>query len=145
MAQHSTPFRRFIKLVRLDGAEVAIIFCYALASGLLALAVPLAAQALVNTIAQGLFLQPLLLLTAAVFLGLLMAGVLKTLQMALAEAVQQRLFARLGLRLSEIIPRFQVRAFVEHNGPEQLNKFFEVVNVQKSWNFFRCTPSLARW
>jgi ATP-binding cassette subfamily B protein len=134
MAQNSSPFRQFVRLVQLDGGEVSIIFCYALASGVLALAVPLAAQALVNTIAQGLFLQPLLLLTAAVFLGLLLSGILKTLQMALAEAVQQRLFARLGLRLSEIIPRFQVRAFLSHNGPEQLNKFFEVVNVQKSWN-----------
>ena len=121
-------------LVWLDRGELILLGCYALASGLLALAVPLAAQALVNTIVQGLFLQPLLVLTAAVFLGLLLSGLLKALQMALAEGVQQRLFAKLGLRLSELLPQFQVGAFVKQRGPEELNKFFEIVNVQKAWN-----------
>lgn len=134
MAANSSPIISFFRLMRLDMVEITIISSYALGSGVVALAVPLAAQALVNTIAQGLFLQPLLLLTAAVFLGLLLAGILKSLQFALAEAVQQRLFARLGLRLSQLVPLFQTQAFIRQNGPEELNKFFEVVNVQKSWN-----------
>lgn len=129
-----TPLGRFLQLIRLDGTELAILLCYAFVSGVLALAVPLAAQALVNNIAQGLFWQPLLVLTGAVFLGLALSGLLKLLQFSLAEAVQQRLFARLGLRLTELLPRFDYREFVRHHGPQELNKFFEIVNVQKSWN-----------
>jgi ABC-type bacteriocin/lantibiotic exporter with double-glycine peptidase domain len=128
-----SPVDRFFTLVRLDGWDIFILFCYASASGILALAVPLAAQALVNTIAQGLLLPPLVILTVAVFLGLVLSGVLKTLQFALVEGVQQRLFARLGLRLSELLPKFDRQEFLRANGPEALNKFFEIVNVQKSW------------
>lgn len=130
----NTPFSRFAHFVWIERIELFILACYALASGLLALAVPLAAQALVNTIVQGLFLQPLIVLTTIVFFGLLFSGFLKTLQMALAERMQQRMFARLGLRLSELLPRFQRQAFVAKNGPVELNKFFEIVNIQKSWN-----------
>lgn len=129
-----SPVAHFVDLIWLDRREVMIVTAYSLAAGILALAVPLAAQSLVNTIAQGIFLQPLVLLTAAVFLGLLLSGILKTLQVMLVEQVQQRLFATLGLRLSEIIPKFRYQAFLQQRGPEELNKFFEVVNVQKSWN-----------
>lgn len=129
-----TPTTRFFQLMRLDAWELLILSCYALLSGLLALAVPLASQALVNNLAQGLLWQPLLVLTAAVLLGLLVSGTLKALQFSLAETVQQRLFAQLGLRLTELLPQFDYRAFVRHHGPQELNKFFEIVNLQKSWN-----------
>lgn len=128
------PISHFLELFWLDRREVSIVTAYALAAGILSLAVPLAAQALVNTIAQGLFLQPLLILTVAVFFGLLLSGTLKTLQFSLVEQVQQRLFAQLGLRLSEVVPKFRYQAFLQQKGPQELNKFFEVVNVQKSWN-----------
>lgn len=129
-----SPVQRFLQLVWMDRASLFLLCCYATGAGLLALAVPLAAQALVNTIVQGLFLQPLLVLTVAVFAGLLLSGILKSMQLAIAEGVQQRLFARLGLRLTELLPRFDSQAFRQKKGPEELNKFFEVVNIQKSWN-----------
>lgn len=129
-----SPMQRFLHLVWMDRASLFLLCCYATGAGLLALAVPLAAQALVNTIVQGLFLQPLLVLTVAVFAGLLLSGILKSMQLAIAEGVQQRLFARLGLRLTELLPRFDSQAFRQKKGPEELNKFFEVVNIQKSWN-----------
>lgn len=125
---------RFLNLLRRDALAIVILLCYALTAGLLGLAVPLAAQALVNTIAQGLFWQPLLVLSGAVLAGLLLSGLLKILQFALAESVQQHLFERLGMRLTEWLPRFQFGPFLAKNGPEELNKFFEVVNIQKSWN-----------
>ncbi|MFN8611918.1 MAG: ABC transporter ATP-binding protein [Vulcanimicrobiota bacterium] len=130
----SSPLHRLIQLLWLDRSSIFLLSCYALGAGLLSLALPLAAQALVNSIVQGLFWQPLLVLTSAVFAGLLLSGVLKSLQLAIAEGVQQKLFARLGLRLTELVPRFQTQAFRARRGPEELNKFFEIVNIQKSWH-----------
>ena len=130
----SSPIQRLIQLVWIDRWSVFLLACYALGTGLLALALPLAAQALVNSIVQGLFWQPLLVLTGAVFVGLVLSGLLKAMQLLIAEAVQQKLFTRLGLRLTELVPRFDAQAFRASKGPEELNKFFEVVNVQKSWN-----------
>lgn len=129
-----TPFSRFVELLWLDRWSIFLLSCYALGAGLLGLALPLAAQALVNSIVQGLFWQPLLVLTCAVFAGLLLSGILKSMQLAIAEGVQQKLFARLGLRLSELVPVFDTQAFRKSEGPDELNKFFEVVNIQKSWN-----------
>lgn len=64
------------------------------------LAVPLAAQALVNTIAAGVMLQPLIVLTLVVLGALLFAGFLRLMKLSLLERMQQRIFARVSLQRS---------------------------------------------
>ena len=49
---HLTPFQRLRHMLWLDGGDYLIIVVYIVLIGLLALAVPLTAQALVNTIAK---------------------------------------------------------------------------------------------
>ncbi|NDD29842.1 MAG: ATP-binding cassette domain-containing protein [Proteobacteria bacterium] len=103
-------------------------------TALLALAVPLASQALVNTIAAGVSLQPLIVLTAAVLVGLLFAGLIQVLRDSLVEVLQQRVFARVALRLARNLPRVEARALSEHHGSELMNRFFDVLTVQKTWS-----------
>lgn len=116
-----------------DRGDFAVILVYNLVGSLLTLAVPLAAQALVNTVAQGMFLQPLVVLTGAVLGGLLFAGFLTILKFLLVEGMQQRIFARVALRLSERLPRVRHRALADQDAQELMNRFFDVVNIQKSW------------
>lgn len=63
---HLTPYRRLAQMLRLDRGDYLVIVLYTVFIGLLTLAVPLAAQALVNTIAAGVMLQPLVVLTLGV-------------------------------------------------------------------------------
>ena len=135
MAQdkHLHPAFRFLQLLSLDRWEIVVIGCFALTSGLLTLAVPVAAQALVNTIAQGLFIQPLIVLTGAVFIGLAFSGILKSLHFIVSERVQHRLFARLALRLTDLLRKLEPQPFLAQGGVEKINYFFEIANVQKSW------------
>lgn len=127
-----SPFRRLLRLLREDQKDLLILILYTVLSGLLTLAVPLAAQALVNTIAAGVFLQPLIVLTGLLFVGLLFAGVLRMSQFYIVEVLQQRIFARVALKLAERVPLVQHQALLSEYLPELLNRFFDVIKVQKT-------------
>lgn len=130
---HPTPFQRFIRMVRLDARDLGIILCYTLLTGILGLAVPLAAQALVNTIAVGIFLQPLVVLSVVVLVLLLFRGFLRLLKMYLVEVLQQRVFVRVALRLADHLPRIRQESLSQAYAPELANRFFDALTIQKSW------------
>jgi ATP-binding cassette subfamily B protein len=117
-----------------DRGELGVLLAYILVTGVLSLAVPLAAQALVNTIAAGFSLQPLIVLTLLVLGGLLFAGMLRFLQLALVETLQQRVFARVALRLAYRLPRVRQSALAGEYAPELVNRFFDVLTIQKTFS-----------
>ncbi|UPT75678.1 MAG: hypothetical protein M0D55_08405 [Elusimicrobiota bacterium] len=96
---------RLLALMSADKRDLAVLLGYTLSVGLVGLAVPLTAKAMVNTVASGALLQPLVVLSAALFLSLAFAGVLRALQLWMVETIQARLFARVALRLSERVSR----------------------------------------
>jgi ATP-binding cassette subfamily B protein len=116
-----------------DRREFTAILFYSLIQSLLLLAIPLAAQALVNVVVGGLYLQPLVVLTGALFFGLLGAGLISIIRFFLVEVMRERIFARVALRVTDLLPRVSYRFIADRNGPELMNRFFDVVNVQKSW------------
>ncbi|WP_373531844.1 peptidase domain-containing ABC transporter [Vampirovibrio sp.] len=138
MASHShhksniTPFRRLIAFLKPDRKDLLILVLYTLLAGLLTLATPLAAQALVNTIAAGVFLQPLVVLTALLFIGMLFAGFLRVSQFFIVEVLQRRAFARVSLDMAKRVPFIQHHALATDYPPELLNRFFDIIKVQKS-------------
>ena len=116
-----------------DRREFLAVLVYSFINSLLFLAVPLAAQALVNVVVSGMYLQPLIVLTAALLFGLLFAGILTLVRFYLVEVMRERIFARVALRVAERLPRVCHRELRENNGPELMNRFFDVINIQKSW------------
>jgi ABC-type bacteriocin/lantibiotic exporter with double-glycine peptidase domain len=105
---------------------------YGAAVGLLSLVVPIAAQSLVNTVAFTSILQPILILSVVVLLMLGVASVLRIIQTAVVETIQQRIFARIALDLAYRLPRVRYDVFDQNRGTELVNRFFEVLTVQKS-------------
>ncbi|MBX9695524.1 MAG: ATP-binding cassette domain-containing protein [Cyanobacteria bacterium] len=131
--QHLQPLDRFWALVKIDARDLSILISYTLVTGLLSLAVPLAAQAVVNTIAAGIFLQPLIVMTVLLFAGLLFVAVLRMFKLKLVETLQQRIFARVVMQLGARIPKIQTQALSKEYMPELVNRFFDVMTVQKAW------------
>lgn len=129
---YDPPQRRLTKLLAPEKRDIGIIIIYGTCSGIFALIIPIAVQTLVNTIAFGSMLQPILVLTLVVLLVLGVSAILRGLQVFLMEIVQQRMFARTALRLAKLIPQMKVQAFEGHHGPELINRFFDVLTVQKS-------------
>ncbi|MGV3721186.1 MAG: ATP-binding cassette domain-containing protein [Actinomycetota bacterium] len=129
---HLTPLQRLGQLLAESRGELAVLFVYTIITGIFALAVPLAAQSLVNTIAAGFLIQPLVVLTLLVLVGLLVAGGLRVVQLVLVERLQERVFARVALHLGSRIPRLRHSILAHAYAPELVNRFFDVLTVQKT-------------
>lgn len=129
---HVSPFRRLVSILRPEATDIVVVALFSLVVGILSLATPIMVEALVNTVAFGRYLQPLFVLSIMLFTFLGFAAVLKGLQAYAAEMMQQRIFVRIVASLAERLPRVNREAFAGGHGPELLNRFFEVITVQKS-------------
>ena len=127
-----SPLRRTRQLLELDREDIGVIVVYGVALGLLSLAVPIAVQSLVNTVAFGSLIQPLVVLTVLLAIALIGSAVLRALQVRIAEMLQRRLFVRIVAEISGRLPRVSAPALQAANGPELLNRFFDVFTTQKS-------------
>lgn len=125
------PLTRLVLFLAEDKGDLLLLLIYTSISSLLSLSIPLAAQALINTIASGLFLQPLVILTTLVFLGLSFNGLIRSLEIYMIEIIQQRIFARIALRLARHIPSTRLDAFGQSYPPELVNRFFDTITTQK--------------
>ncbi len=128
-----SPVRELLRQLASDRRELIAVFVYSVLSSLMLLAIPLAAQGLVNVTAAGLPVQPLIVLTTALFAGLLFAGLFNVLRYYLVEVTQERIFCRVALKVSERLPKVHHRTLSDSSGPELMNRFFDVINIQKSW------------
>lgn len=127
-----SPLTRLRGLLRTESSDVWIVVAYAVCVGLLSLAVPVAVQALVNTVAFGSVLQPVVLLTLLVLAGLGFAGALRAVQIVVVEVLRERTFVRVAADLAFRLPRVAMRAWDRAHGPEVVNRFFDVVTIQKA-------------
>jgi ABC-type bacteriocin/lantibiotic exporter with double-glycine peptidase domain len=126
---HWERVRGLLKMER-DDAWVVVI--YSAAVGVLSLATPVAVQSLVGTVAFGTLLQPIVVLALLFLVALGFKAVLEALQARVIEALQARLFARVALDVSFRLPR--VTRNNEHPvTPELVNRFFDVMTVQKAF------------
>jgi putative ABC transport system ATP-binding protein len=130
------PMRRFMALMRPEMQEVWTIILFSLITGLLYLALPLAINALVSNVAfgtqSGPFLQALLVLAAVLLICLTLAAVLRGLQYYTVEVIQRRVFVRMTADLSHRLPRVDLRSIDGVNTPELVNRFLDVVTMQKN-------------
>ncbi|MFN8942368.1 MAG: peptidase domain-containing ABC transporter [Acidobacteriota bacterium] len=129
--EHPSPLSRLRGWMAFERTDIWVVVIYSVAIGLLSLVVPIATQSLVNTIAFGTLLQPLVVLSLLVLLGLTFAAVLKVLRSHVVEVMQRRIFVRVSNDTIERLLRVRIQAFDDDHGPELVNRFFEVVTLQK--------------
>ena len=108
-----------------------MILVFSLVVGVLTLASPIAVEALVNTVAFGQYLQPVIVLALILFTFLAFAAAIRGLIVYVVEIIQRRLFVRVVEDLAYRLPRVQQQALDREYGPELVNRFFDVVTVQK--------------
>ena len=127
----STPISRARKLLLPEAADVRIVIIFAVVSGALAMTTPLAIEALVSTVTFGRLLQPILVLSLLLLAFLMFQAAIRGLQTWVAEIIQRRLFARVATDLAFRLPRVQAEAVDGQPARELVNRFFDVVTVQK--------------
>ncbi len=129
---HPTPTERLFGLLRGEARDLWVVVIYAVGVGLLSLVVPVATGSLVNTISFGTVIQPLVVLTFLVLVALSFEGLMRALQFWVVEVLQRRVFVKVALDLARRLPRVHATAFDRAHGPELVNRFFDVLTVQKT-------------
>jgi ABC-type bacteriocin/lantibiotic exporter with double-glycine peptidase domain len=128
---HLSPLTRLIALLRPEFGDMWVILVFSVVVGVLMLAIPIAVEALVNTVAFGRYLQPVVILALVLFVFLHFAATMRALITYVAELIQRRVFVRAVEDLAYRLPRVRREALDQHYAPELVNRFFEVANAQK--------------
>ncbi len=126
-----SPLRRLIAFLKPESQDIRTVFIFSVIVGILSLTTPLAVEALVNTIAFGRYLQPLVVLSLMVFIFLAFRAGLGILMTIVVEIIQRRLFVRVVDDLAFRLTRVPLSYLKKKHGPELVNRFFDIVNVQK--------------
>ena len=127
-----SPYERLKALLRAERSTLWVAIIYSIVIGLLSLVVPLAVQSLVNTVAFGSVLQPVVVLTLLVFIALGFSAALNGLRAYVVELLQRSVFARVAQDFLHRLLCVKAEAFDRSHGPEIVNRFFDVVTVQKA-------------
>jgi ABC-type bacteriocin/lantibiotic exporter with double-glycine peptidase domain len=131
MSEKTSPFKRLFKIIKAEKQEVQSIVFFAIFQGLVSLSLPLGIQAIINYIQAGRVSTSWYVLVAFVLVGILISGILQLKQLSITETIEQRIFANTTFEFSIRIPRLSISGADGKYIPEVMNRFFEVVTLQK--------------
>lgn len=126
------PLQRLQQLIYIERQDIGTLLAYGIGIGVLSLATPITVQALVNTIAFGALLQPLFVLTLILLVLMSFSNTLVALQFYVVEMLQRRLFVRLFGDAANRLQRATIASRDKQYLPELVNRFFDVVSLQKT-------------
>jgi ABC-type bacteriocin/lantibiotic exporter with double-glycine peptidase domain len=131
LTQSMTPIKRFWRLLKPDHKEIRNVYVYAVFNGIISLSLPLGIQAIVNLIQGGQINTSWIVLVAIVVLGVGFSGLLQIFQLRIVENLQQKIFTRAAFEFAYRIPRIRLEALYRQYAPELMNRFFDVMSLQK--------------
>jgi len=132
MAKKSVaPLHRFWLLIKPDKKEIRNVYVYAIFYGLVQLSLPVGIQAIINLIQGGQMSTSWGILVACVIGGVIVNGILQIAQLQISEHLQQKIFARAAFEFAYRIPKIKMEELYKKYAPELMNRFFDIVSVQK--------------
>ena len=126
------PLQRLWRFLSPDRPEITLVVLFAVAVGVLTLVTPIAVQTLVNFVAFGGVIQPLIVLGILMLFFMAFAGAIRVFKLYVVEILQRRVFVRVVSDLSVRLPRVRVDSYDRGYSPELVNRFFDVMTVQKA-------------
>ncbi len=138
-----TPLQRLFRLLSNEKELVGNIYVYAFFNGLLNLSIPLGIQAIINLIQSGTSSTSWVVLVVLVLVGLSLAGVFQIFQLTISETIQQKIFANASVEFAFRLPRLKRSALKSMYLPELVNRFFDIITIQKGLSKILFDFSLA--
>lgn len=129
-----TPFSRFIKLILSERKEISYLYIYAIIAGLIGLTLPLGIQSIIGFVSSGQISTSVIVLIFFIILGLILSGGLQIMQLYMVEYIQMRLFAKTAFDFAFRFPKIKTEVLMKEYPPELINRFFDVVSLQKSFS-----------
>ncbi|GAB5416379.1 MAG: ATP-binding cassette domain-containing protein [Crocinitomicaceae bacterium] len=127
-----TPLKRFWLLLKPDKIEIRNIYIYAIFIGLINLSLPIGIQAIINLIQGGAVSTSWIVLIFFVVGGIALSGILQIKQLHITENLQQKVFARAAFEFAYRVPRIKLERLHKRHAPELMNRFFDIISVQKA-------------
>ena len=121
----------FIRLISSEKKSIWYIYLYAVLGGLISLSLPLGIQSIINFINSGVVATSVVVLIIFVLLGILVSGGIQVMQLSIVEHIQQRLFAKTAFNIADRIPKVKIEHILKFYPPELINRFFDILTVQK--------------
>lgn len=126
-----SPVSRLFRLLHSERKEINYIFFYAFMAGLISLVLPLGIQTTVELISGGVFFSSIYVLIAIIIIGTVVAGGMQLVQISLVEYLQRKIFTKASFEFAFRIPRLRAEAIMGNYAPELVNRFFDVITIQK--------------
>jgi ABC-type bacteriocin/lantibiotic exporter with double-glycine peptidase domain len=126
-----TPWERLVELLFTERSTINYIFLYAILIGLIGLTLPLGTTAVFNLLSNGAMYSSTYLLIGVVIIGVVIGGILLIGQLTLVEAIEQKIFTRAAMEFAYRLPRIKASALQGENPPELVNRFFDILTIQK--------------
>jgi putative ABC transport system ATP-binding protein len=126
------PVERLLTLIRSEKNDLFVLFYLTLGYSILGIATPLAVQALVNNITMGGVMQPLVVISIILFSLLVLSGFLYVLELYLVEYIQRRLFVDTAMHVAHKTQGAIISIYDKTNPVELVNRFFDIITIQKS-------------
>ena len=120
-----------LKYITKEKKDVAVIYIYAILSGLVQLSIPLGIQAIVGFVMGATMITSLYILIFFVVLGTFLAGFFRLKVMQITEKIQQKIFVEYALAFADKLPKINLTSTKKYYLPELVNRFFDTQNLQK--------------
>ncbi len=125
------PVKRLLRLLSTERSDIYYILFYALVVGGLSLVLPLGIQTTVELVSGGVFFSSIYVLISLLILAVLLSGLFQVVQISLVEHLQRRIFAKASLEFAYRIPRIKTESLMGNYAPELVNRFFDIMTIQK--------------
>jgi ABC-type bacteriocin/lantibiotic exporter with double-glycine peptidase domain len=129
---HPTPMSRLLHLLNMEQKDIWYIYFYAVIIAAISLTLPLGIQATIELVSGGVIFSSIVLIIAFVIIGIVGAGGLQILQYNIVEVIQRRVFVKAAFEFAHRLPRLRAEAVFNSYTPELMNRFFDVLTIQKS-------------
>lgn len=126
-----SPLRRLIRLLATERKDIYYILIYSFFIGALGLVLPLGIQTTIELVSGGVVFSSIYVLITLIIVAVFFAGALQISQLSLVEHLQRRIFAKASLEFAYRIPRIKSESLMGNYAPELVNRFFDVMTIQK--------------
>lgn len=130
-ADAPSPWQRLLAILHNERSTINYIFLYAIFIGLIGLTLPLGITAVFNLLTNGSMYSSTYILIVVILLGIGIGGAFLIGQLTLVEVLEQRLFTKVSLEFAYRLPRIKKEELEGEHAPELVNRFFDVLTIQK--------------
>ncbi len=125
------PLKRFFRMLELDKKDIYRVYVFAIFSGIISLSLPLAIQGIISQMMGMQLSISIFVLIFIVSIAIFFSGALQIIQLKIIEDIQRRIFTRTSFEFAFKIPRFKIERVLSVYPPELINRFFDILTVEK--------------